>query len=150
MDETQYRSIYRSVNQRKCVFEKTINARRCNCSCAKRFNLADREGIACESSSRYEHCLKLLEQLRQNAGFALHIAHIDGPLPHANELKVQAGGLAGLKDVVLKENPIAADTDDIDHLLRTAEQQFGQIEDFPFTEIVKAITRFKGRQYRKR
>ena len=150
MDETQYRSMYHSVNQRKCVFEKTINARRCNCSCSKRFNLADREGVACESANRYEHCAKLLGQLRKNASFALHITRIDGPLPHANEIKVQAGGLFGLKDIVLKENPTAPDTNDIDGLLRAAEQQFGQIENFPYTEIVKSITNFKGHQYRRR
>ncbi|VAX09837.1 hypothetical protein MNBD_GAMMA25-1296 [hydrothermal vent metagenome] len=149
MDETQYHSMYRSINQRKCVFEKTINARRASCSCAKRFNLADREGVACESASGYEHCLELLEQLRKNSSFALHVAHIDGPLPHSNELKVQAGGLLGLKEVTQKENPAVTNTDDIHALLNVAKQQFKQIENFPYTEIVKSINNFKGRQRRK-
>jgi len=150
MDEDQYRSIYRSVNQHKCVFEKAINARRCNCSCARRFNLADREGVACDSGKRYEDCLKLLLQLRQNASFALRVARIDGQLPHANEIRVQAGGLSGLQQVVLKQDPTVPDMNDIDGLLGAAEQQFGQIEDFPYPEIIKAITRFKGRQRRRR
>ncbi len=149
MDENQYRSVYRTVNQRKCVFEKAITARRCNCSCSRRFNLADREGVACDSARRYEDCLKLLLQLRQNASFALRITHIDGQLPHANEIRVQAGGLSGLQEVVLKEDPTAPDMTDIDGLLGAAEHQFGPIEDFPYTEIIKAITSFKGRQRRK-
>ncbi len=146
MDEDQYRSVYRSVNQRKCVFEKAINARHCNCSCSRRFNLADREGVACNSDSRYEDCLKLLLHLRQNASFALRIARIDGQLPHANEIRVQAGGLSGLQEVVLKQDPTAPDMNDIAGLLGAAEQHFGQIEDFPYAEIIKAITSFKGRQ----
>jgi len=149
MDETQYHSMYRSVNQRKCVFEKAINARRCNCSCSHRFNLADREGVACESPLRYQHCVELLELLRKNSSFALHITHIDGPLPHANEIKVQAGGLSGLEATVLKENPTAENCNDVDALVRAAEDQFGKLENFPYLEIVKSITRFKGRQRHK-
>ncbi len=150
MDEDQYRSIYHSVNEHKCVFEKAINTRHCNCSICRRFNLADREGIACTSASRSNHCLTLLQQLRENASFALHITHVDGQLPHANEIKVQAGGLSGLGDVILKEDPTAPDMSDINSLLTAAELRFGIIENFPYTDIVKAISRFKGRQRRKR
>ncbi len=150
MDEEQYRQMYHLLNQQQCVFEKTINARRANCSCSTRFNLAEREGIACNSPARYQHCLALLQQLRKNAAFALHLTHIDGQQPHANEIKLQAGGLSGLEDIVLERDPTAADMNDINGLLSTAEQQFGQIEKLPYAEIVKAIVRFKGRQRRKR
>ncbi len=149
MDEDQYRSIYRSVNQRKCVFEKAINARRCNCSNSRRFNLADREGVACDSARAYEDCLKLLLQLRQNASFSLRITHIEGQLPHASEIRVQAGGLSGLQQVVLKQDPTAPDINDVAGLLGAAERQFGPIEDFPYTEIIKTITSFRGRQRRR-
>jgi len=150
MDEDQYRSVYRSVNEHKCVFEKTINARHGNCSCAKRFNLADREGVACEQATRHEYCLNLLTQLRSNASFTLRSIHIEGQLPHANEIRVQAGGLIGIQDAVIRKNPAAANIHDIDGLLRAAEQEYGEIENFPFSEIIKTIANFKGRQRRKR
>ncbi len=150
MDEDQYRSMYRSVNEQQCVFEKAINARRGNCSCSRRFNLADREAVACSSATRNAHCFDLLQQLRKNASFALHLTRIDGQLAHANEIKVQAGGLSGLQDVVLREDPTAADMNDIDALLRAAEHRFGQIENLPYSEIVKFIANFKGRQSRRR
>ncbi|VAX11913.1 hypothetical protein MNBD_GAMMA24-2438 [hydrothermal vent metagenome] len=150
MDEEQYHAMYRSLNQQQCVFEKAISARRSNCNCATRFNLADREGIACNSLARYEHCLRLLQQLRKNASFALHLTHVDGQLAHALEMKLQVGGLSGLEDVVLKGDPAAADMNDINGLLNAAKQQFGRIEDLPYTDIIKSIVHFKGRQRRRR
>ncbi len=150
MDEEQYRTMYCSLNEQQCVFEKTINARRGNCSCSLRFNLADREGVACNSEESYEHCLALLQQLRENASFALHLTHINNQLPHANEIKLQAGGLSGLQKVVLKEDPHAPNMNDINGLLGAAMQQFGQIEDLPYAEIVKSIVHFKGRQRHRR
>ncbi|NOZ38498.1 MAG: hypothetical protein GXP11_10660 [Gammaproteobacteria bacterium] len=150
MDEEQYRTMYCSLNEQQCVFEKTINARRGNCSCSLRFNLADREGVACNAAESYEHCLALLQQLRKNAGFALHLTHIDNRLPHANEIKLQVGGLSGLQDVVLKGDPSALNMNDINGLLGAAMQQFGRIEDLPYTEIIKSIVHFKGRQRRRR
>lgn len=150
MDEEQYHLMYHLLNEQPCVFEKTINARRANCSCATRFNLAEREGIACNSSERYKHCCTLLQELRKNASFALHISHIDGPLPHANEIRLQAGGLSGLQDIMLEKDSTTADMNDINGLITAAEQKFGPIEKLPYTEIMKAIVHFKGRQRRKR
>ena len=51
MEEKEYKNTYQSINERRCVFEKTINSRRCTCKQSQRFHLADREGIACKSAS---------------------------------------------------------------------------------------------------
>ena len=50
MEEDEYRSRYAEINEHRCVFEKAINARRCNCSKSRRFMLAGREGVACDLS----------------------------------------------------------------------------------------------------
>lgn len=150
MDEDQYRAVYRQVNERKCVFEKAINARRCNCSRAQRLQLADREAVACTDAGAHARCGVLLPLLRQKAAFALRLAHVDGPLPHAAEIRVQAGGLTGIEERLRAVLPDAPDRQDIKGLIDAAESCFGGVEAFPYSEIVKAVTRFEGRRRRRR
>ena len=71
MDENEFRHTYNSINPQRCVFEKAINSRICNCNKSKRFNLADREGVACTHANSLERCTKFLIQIRTNAKFAI-------------------------------------------------------------------------------
>lgn len=149
MDETEYRQTYREVNTRKCVFEKAINSRRCTCSVSERFNLADREGVACRSAEALARCQALLESLRNNASFALQMTRICGPLPHAREIKVQVGGMLGIQQVLDTEKAGSESVQDIDGLVRQALSRFGDVAALPYDEIVKAIVRFEGRLRRR-
>ena len=97
MEEKAYKDTYDSINERRCVFEKTINSRRCTCKQSQRFHLADREGIACKSTTGNALCIEFLNSMRSKARFALHLTSADGPLPHTKEIKVQTGGLLGLQ-----------------------------------------------------
>ena len=149
MEEDQYRKTYHSFNELRCVYEKAINNRRCTCSASHRFNLADREGVSCQSEQGQQRCKSILELMRKNAGFALKQPDVDGsPLPHAKELKVQVGGLLGLQGVLFTEKKDSDKVEDIDHILQTALHEYGEFSLLPFTEIVKSITTFKGRQKR--
>jgi hypothetical protein len=148
VDESQYRQTYRDVNQRRCVFEKAINARRCTCSQAQRFNLADREGVACVSGHGNLRCQRLLELLRNNASFALQLKEVPGPLPHAKEMKVQIGGMLGLQQLLDPARAGADQVHDINALAHQAERQFKDLAALPFTEIVKSIVHFQVRPRR--
>ena len=149
MEEDQYRKTYNSFNELRCVYEKAINSRRCTCSASHRFNLADREGVSCQSKQGLQRCKNVLELMRKNAGFALKLPETDGsPLPHAKEIKVQVGGLLGLQSLVFHEKENAEKVEDIDLILRAALEQYDDFSSLPFTEIVKSITTFKGRQKR--
>lgn len=149
MEEDQYRKTYNAFNELRCVYEKAINSRRCTCSAAHRFNLADREGVSCQSRQGQHRCKTILELMRRNAGFALKLPESDGsPLPHAKELKVQIGGLLGLQALLSADKHHAETVEDIDHILQSILQQYGDFTRLPFTEIVKSIRTFKGRQRR--
>lgn len=150
MEEDEYRSTYREINDRRCIFEKSINSRRSTCEHGRRFNLADREGVACSSDAGNQRCQAFLEIMRKNASFALQQLHIDGPLPHAKEIKVQTGGLLGLQGVLYPEKADAERVENITAILRDAEERYGNLEQLPYTELVKTITRFEGRNKRRR
>ena len=145
VDEDQYRSTYDTVNKRRCVFEKAVLTRRCHCSCSARLYLADREGIACRAEQANARCKLLLKLLRDNARFALKLTGSGDELPHAKEIKVQNGGLLGLQQLLQPEAPQDSVVD-IAALTVRGVEVFGSIQQFPYQEIVKSITRFEGRR----
>jgi hypothetical protein len=146
VEEDEYRSTYRSVNQRRCVFEKAILTRRCACSCSVRFYLADREGVSCDSADNHQLCHSLLDLLREKARFAIRATTAPGEeLPHAKEIKVQNGGLLGLQRILRPDQGVTSITD-ICGLTRLGERTFGSLEEFPFREIIKSIAGFEGRR----
>ena len=148
VEEDEYRSTYQNINQRRCVFEKAILTRRCSCRCSARFYLADREGIACDSTGAHNRCRHFITQLRENARFVLKITALEGELPHAKEIKVQNGGLLGLQRVLhpdLSGNKVI----DVAGLTALGEQTYGSLEQIPYQEIVKSIAHFEGRRRRR-
>lgn len=145
MEENEYRSLYHAINAQRCVFEKSILSRRSHCRHAHRFNLADREGVACGHAHSAAFCQTALEHMRDKAVFALKLTRIDGPLPHAKEIKVQTGGLNGIRHILSGEqdnSPIA----DISALLQSAIERFGDLDELPYTEIARNIVQFEGRR----
>ena len=145
VEEDEYRSTYRKLNERRCVFEKAILSRCCSCTCSSRFYLADREGIACNSSASHERCGRLIMLLRENAKFTLKITALEGELPHAKEIKVQNGGLLGLQRV-LRPDLGSTNVADVAGLTTLGERTYGSLEQFPYREIVKSIAKFEGRR----
>ena len=150
MDEQQYRNTYHLINDQRCVFEKTINSRRSTCKQAHRFQLADREGIACRSATANALCKELLDHMRSKARFSLHLTSADSPLPHAREIKVQTGGLLGLQGLLHPEKSTADNVENIIGLADTALARFERLENLPYDIIVQAIVKFEGRKKRPR
>lgn len=146
MEEQQYKDTYNAVNERRCVFEKTINSRRSACSKSVRFHLADREGISCKSASGNALCTELLARMRSNARFALHLTHADGPLPHAKEIRVQTGGLLGLQGLIHTYLEDRENVEDIITTLDIALQRYTSLEQLPYDIIVQGIVKFEGRR----
>jgi len=80
--------------------------------------------------------------LRHNFTFALGKLHIDGPLPHAQEMRMQCGGLKGLQFILDGNEEVA----DVAALLELAQQRYGNLAELPFSLIVqRAKDLYKGR-----
>ena len=98
--------------------------------------------MACKDAGALERCVALRDCLRRNFAFALGRPHIDAPLPHAQELRVQCGGLKGLQ-YSLDESD---DVRDVSELVVMAGQKYGDFADFPYSRIVqRANIAYKGR-----
>jgi hypothetical protein len=150
MEEHEYRATYQALSQRPCVFVKAVTSRRCSCSQSARFHLADREGVACKSDTGNARCIALLDAMRRNARFTLHITHAHGPLPHAKEIRVQIGGLLGLQKLLHPDLTQADSVHDINSLTTEAIERYRCIENLPYELIVQTLASFEGRRKRTR
>ncbi len=150
VEENEFRSTYKAVNERRCVFEKTILSRHCSCLCSTRFFLADREGIHCESEQAQQRCTELLAMMRDRARFALKLKTVAEALPHTSEIKVQSGGMLGLQRCLHPELRSRTEVDDIAGLIASGIKAYGSLTDFPFQEITRSIADYEGRKRRSR
>lgn len=146
MDNEVFRKTYRSINERFCPYEKSILTNNCECSRARRFCIAEREGVNCGSDEAQARCLHLLEVLREQARFALKATDERAALPHSKAMRIQVGGLRGLHAVVKPDEPIPAKIEDIDRIVALACKRFGRLRDLPFQPIIQQIAAYKGRR----
>jgi hypothetical protein len=142
MDETAYRQALTASVHRHCPFEKSVLTHCAACSKAEKHNIAEREVVACNSADAHQRCIGLRDLLRHNFTFALGKLHIDGPLPHAQEMRMQCGSLRGLQFIFDGSDQVH----DVATLLAMAQQKFGELADFPYAQIVRlANTLYKAR-----
>jgi hypothetical protein len=146
MDNEVFRRTYRSINERFCPYEKSILTDNCKCRRAKRFCIAEREGVNCGSDEAQGRCLELLELLRRQARFALKATHEGAALPHAKAMRIQVGGLRGLHAVLAPDDPVPAKIEDINGLVEAACERFGRLGNLPFQPIIQQIAAYKGRR----
>jgi hypothetical protein len=142
MDETAYRQALSATIPNACPFEKTILSSCAACLKAEKHNIAEREIVACNDKEALARCIALRDLLRHNFTFALGKPHIDGPLPHAQEMRLQCGGLKGLQSALDDSDEVR----DVSALVAMAQHKFGELADFPYAEIVRlANIHYKGR-----
>lgn len=149
MDEDQYRSTYRDVITRQCVYEKAINSRQTSCQQANKIRLADREAIACRSQDACDLCTSFLETLRSKSLFALKLQNHNGPLPHAKEIKVQMGSIIGLAIDNNVEIIKSTKIEDIYALLTNSLSKYNTLENLPYENLMRSIVNYEGRPKRK-
>lgn len=142
MDENAYRQMVSAQHPRLCPFEKSILTRCAACSKAEKHNIAEREIVMCEDVNARADCAALHDALRRKFMFALGRTNSGEPLPHAQEMRVQCGGLMGLQI----EMDAAHQVGDIARLVESARLRFGDWEDFPYANIVvSANTNYRSR-----
>jgi hypothetical protein len=150
MDNEIFRKTYHSINERFCPYEKSILTNNCDCSLARRFCIAEREGVHCSSDAAQAQCLQILELMRQQARFALKATHAGLALPHVKAMRLQVGGLRGLHAALAPDAPIPGRIEDIHGLIEDARARFGDMSNLPLQPIVQQIATFKGWKRRRR
>jgi len=150
VDQDAFRQTYRDVNERSCAFEKSVLTNQCGCSQAARFCIAEREGVRCGSAEGHRQCREVLALLRDAARFALRSNPTEGTLAHGKAMKIQVGGLRGIRAAIDAKAPPVSPITDVDSLLNTARERFGALDRLPFSEIMQHVAAYRGKTRAKR
>jgi hypothetical protein len=149
VDSDAFRRTYRAINERYCAFEKGILTHQCGCSEARKFCIAEREGVHCKSDEAQQTCIALLDVLRRQARFALKTSERQPVLPHAKAMRLQIGGLRGIAVALDPEAPAPNEITDIRTLLLAAIARFGALDQLPFPGIMQQIAAYRPRRRRR-
>lgn len=150
MDQDAFRKTYREVNEVYCAFEKSVLTNECRCSQAERFCIAEREGVHCREQDRQARCLRWLELLREQARFALRADEERRLLPHGKAIRLQVGGMRGLMKLLNPTETMPNSVADVDGMLAAAEKQFQNLENAPFSEIMREVAAYQVRKRSRR
>lgn len=142
MDETAYKSARGEINRLPCVFEKALLSHCVVCELSVRHLLAERETVACTDPLARAACEQLAGLLREKSAFALKLTATARILPHAMVMKIECGGLAGLRDVLDPE----ALAPDVQRLVRMAQAEYGALDALPFSRIIQGVSHWQGRR----
>jgi predicted lipid-binding transport protein (Tim44 family) len=147
LDQDAFRDTYNAVNERRCPYEKAILTGNCGCSLAKRFCIAEREGVRCAADDGQTRCMDLLEPARPGALRAQD--HRRHARPAARQGHARAGGRAARRARAALADDAAAEPqapiDDVDALLSQAAEHFGGLAELPYQRIVQQIAAYRGR-----
>ena len=127
-----------------CPFSKPIIGNWCQCQHA---NLDERCAGKMTCLQAQEHlsgCYALVDIFREKSRFVLGLSRADSELTHMQLMKIRCGGLLGMQRILMNETG-ASGTPNVLQLIQLAEQRYGEVDNFPFSEIVSDIQSFKHR-----
>jgi hypothetical protein len=145
MSDTALRNARGEINRLPCVFEKALLARYAVCALAQTGMLGERGTVACTVPVARAECGRLAGLLREKSAFALKLSTTQRILPHAQVMRIQCGGLDGLKQVLDARAPAP----DVHRLVCMARDRPGGLEALPFSEIIKGVAAWRGRRVRR-
>ena len=144
-NEDAYKLARRAYIEFSCPFERALLSRCVNCGRSRKLNLAEREAIACGDPAVRVHCISFYNGLHDNAQFALKI-NPDAPWPFGKEIRAQCGGVRGLAVALDAEGDEHTDTAET---VLQALQELGSCEQFPYSQIMRAVVHYEPRKRRK-
>lgn len=125
-----------------CVFAHALRSRTAVCALSERQALAERDLLVCTHPVARTHCGTLAELLHERARFALRLPPPGRPLVHAQALRLQCGGLAGVQASLGEAVP------DVHRMIGQAQDSHGSLTELPWSQIVPVIVAWQPRQRR--
>lgn len=145
-NESAYKQARDTAIALPCPFERALLSLCASCRKSRKLLLAEREAISCTEQRANTLCHAFHQALHANARFALHMDP-NQPWPFGKEIRAQCGGILGLRDLL--EQPDEEENGaDVSQLVERALNNYGGIEAFPYSEIMRAIVHFEPRKRR--
>ena len=143
MDDLTHQAAEGAVHSLPCVFEKALAMGCAACTTSVRGAIAEREAIRCTSLRRVP-IARRWRPSRVNDRRSRCVFPRAAPLPHAIAVRLQCGGLNGLRSCV------SPDERDVRRLVAAAQAAHGGLADLPWPDIIVAVMVWQGRRSSKR
>jgi hypothetical protein len=130
----------------KCPFRHTLITRDYACEKAQEVTYRDGPGITCTDEAAFQRCTELFEALKAAALPAFEVSDDLTEMPASVISKIQYGGLSALS-LQTQENDAAISN--INALVVTAMEKYGDVEHLDFDSIVPVIRDYRMRRRRK-
>ncbi len=126
-----------------CPFSKPIIGGWCQCAHA---NLDERCAgkMTCLKADEYiSGCYELVNIFKEKSRFVLSLTDTEEELTHQQLMKIRCGGLLGMQRLLVED---IQDKPDVLDMQNQAIDAYGDIKNFPFSEIVRDIKDFSHRK----
>jgi hypothetical protein len=129
-----------STETRRCCFADALSARVAGCSKALKSTRQYRRTTCCTNGEAHALCAAWMNHLRTGSRFALGAQHTPSALPRGTAVKLQCGGLLGMRDLVEQQPSVRIR--DVSILLKRAISRFGSLQDVPMEPVIRRVQAF--------
>ncbi|HWI83805.1 hypothetical protein [Ramlibacter sp.] len=126
--------------EHSCVFSKALVARAASCELSQRSCAGEHGQLACTSPAARIACGDLANLLHERGRSAMHLPPPGRPLLHVHALKLQCGGLAALKQVLVTGDG------DVHRIVTTAQERHGSLSELPWETVITALATWQPRR----
>ncbi len=107
-----------------------------------RRSIGERDIVECTWAVARTNCGTLAALMHERARFALHLPRPGRPMIHVQALRLQCGGVLGLRRALGSENP------DVHTLVGVAQERFCSLTQLPWDAIVRDIAAWQPHRRR--
>ena len=128
-----------------CPFSKPIIGNWCQCPHANMDERCAGKMTCLKADDYLAACYELVELFKEKSRFVLGLSSQEDELTHMQLMKIRCGGLIGMQRILM-DTSTATSVPDVLTIMHSAEQNYGSVAEFPFSEIVKDIQEFCHRK----
>ncbi len=133
-----------------CAFSQTLIGGQFTCAHAEAVVRRGGAEIACRSADASLRCATLLQSLKDAALPTFGVTDDLLSMPHSVLVKIQFGGLLGVRRLLDAGGDATGSVADINALLEQALDKFGILNAIPCADIIDDMTGFQPRRRGKR
>lgn len=123
-----------------CAFAHALFAGHAACELARRRTFGEGERVACTRAVAGMNCATLHAMIFERCAFSLGRARRGEPPSHATAMRVQCGGLDGVRGA------LGATDGDVHRMVVAAQERFGGLAGLPWEAIARAVAAWRPRR----
>ena len=134
------------MEEYKCAFSNTLITNLFGCDKAEAVTRRGGPDIACTSDTAHQCCEKLFQQMKTAALPAFGVEDDLLSMPHSVLVKIQYGGLLGLRRLLDGGTAGSGDVKNVHALVDQAIGKYDNLDALPYPALVGDMTTYKLRR----